>query len=100
MEVVEIPGEVRISRPQAVVLMDPVSGQPVSGSSQPMAEIIDTTTSATYYYHCEAAPGTITTDAAWRISRFTVATGVLQWADGNGKFDNAASTRATTQVYA
>ncbi len=64
------------------------------------AEIIDTTTSTTYYYYCEAVPGTLTTAAAWRISRLTVATGVIQWADGNANFDNVATDRATTQVYA
>lgn len=63
------------------------------------AEIIDTTTSATYAYHCEAVPGTATSDAAWRISRLTVATGVVLWADGNANFDNVADNRATTAVY-
>lgn len=63
------------------------------------AEIIDTTTSATYNYHCEAQPGTLTSAALWRISRLTVATGIVQWADGNSAFDNIADNRATTQVY-
>ena len=63
------------------------------------AEIIDTTTSATYSYHCEAQPGTATAAASWRISRLTVATGVVQWADGNSNFDNIADNRSTTQVY-
>lgn len=68
-------------------------------NAEALAEIIDTTTSATYSYHCEAAPGTATSAAAWRISRLTVATGVVQWADGNGNFDNVADNRATTVVY-
>lgn len=63
------------------------------------AEIIDTTTSATYSYHCETQPGTATSAASWRISRLTVATGVIQWADGDSNFDNIADNRATTQVY-
>lgn len=63
------------------------------------AEIIDTTTSATYAYHCEAAPGALTSAAVWRISRLTVATGVVQWADGDSGFNNIADNRATTQVY-
>jgi len=33
-----------------------------------LAEIIDTTTSATYSYHCEAAPGTASSAAAWRCA--------------------------------
>jgi hypothetical protein len=73
-------------------------GQLVDGDT--LAEIIDTTTSATYSYHCEAQPGTLTSAALWRISRLTVATGVVQWADGNANFDNIAANRATTQVYA
>ena len=68
-------------------------------TDNPVAEIIDTTTSATYSYFCEAAPGTLASAAAWRISRLTVATGVIQWADGNAAFDNVAANRATTQVY-
>ncbi len=72
----------------------------VSASDQvAYAEIIDTTTSATYSYHCEALPGTATSAAAWRVSRLTNATGVVQWADGNANFDNVANDRATTQVY-
>ena len=67
--------------------------------TETLAEIIDTTTSATYSYHCEAQPGTLTSAALWRISRLTVATGILQWADGNSNFDNVADGRATTQVY-
>ena len=60
-----------------------------------LAEIIDQTTSATYTYICEALPGTASSAAAWRISRLTTATGVIQWADGNGKFDNVADNRAS-----
>lgn len=82
-----------------VVILDPTNGLPIRGASDPVAEIIDTTSSATYAYHCEATPGTLTSAAAWRISRLTVASGVIQWADGNGKFDNIADDRATTQVY-
>lgn len=60
-----------------------------------LAEIIDTTTSAVYSYHCEAAPGRLSSADGWRCSRLTVATGVVQWADGNGNFDNVADDRAT-----
>lgn len=72
------------------------AGHVVDGA---LAEIIDQTSSATYYYHCEAIPGTATSAAAWRISRLTVASGVVQWADGNGKFDNVADNR-TSLTYA
>lgn len=71
----------------------------VASTSVPYAEIIDTTTSATYYYHCEAEPGSATSAAVWRISRLTVATGQEMWADGNANFDNIADNRHTTQVY-
>lgn len=86
--------------PQGVVLIDPANGLPVRGASDPVAEIIDTTSSATYAYHCEALAGSATSAPVWRISRLTVATGVVQWANGDGNFDNIADARATTQVYA
>lgn len=74
--------------------------QVVAADDVAYAEIIDTTTSATYAYHCEALAGSATSAAVWRISRLTVATGVVQWANGDGNFDNIADARATTQVYA
>lgn len=58
------------------------------------AEIIDQTTTAGYTYMCEALPGTLTSAATWRISRLTMATGVVLWADGNAAFDNIADNRA------
>lgn len=61
----------------------------------PFEEIIDTTTTAGYYYHCLAATGTKTAQTGWQISRFTVATGRTEWADGDGEFDNIADDRAS-----
>ena len=60
-----------------------------------LASIVDTTTSASYIYICEAAPGSATSAAVWRCSRITVATGVTAWADGDGNFDNIADNRAS-----
>lgn len=70
-----------------------------SGVLDTLAEIIDTTSNALYNYHCEAVPGIASSAASWRISRLTLATGVVLWADGNSSFDNIADNRATTQVY-
>lgn len=80
------------------VILTPGGGVPTADAA--LAEIIDQTTSTVYAYHCEAAPGALSSAALWRISRLTLATGVLQWADGNAQFDNIADNRATTQVYA
>lgn len=51
--------------------------------------------SATYIYVGEAAPGTQASAAAWRISRLTVADRRLEWADGDGEFDNVWDDRAS-----
>lgn len=50
---------------------------------------------ATYYYYGEAVPGTALTTAAWRVSRETIATNRIEWADGNGLFDNVFTDLAT-----
>lgn len=50
---------------------------------------------ATYKYYGEAAPGTALTAPEWRVSRETIATNRIQWADGNGNFDNVFTDLAT-----
>lgn len=60
-----------------------------------LAEINDTYTDPSYYYFCEAAPGTLDNEPKWRISRYTLATKRTQWADGNEAFDNVADNRTT-----
>ena len=53
--------------------------------------------SATTSYHGEAAPGTATSTAAWRIKLITT-TGddlTVTWADGNSAFDNVWDDRAS-----
>lgn len=50
---------------------------------------------ATYYYYGEAGPGTALTDQLWRVSRETIATGRIEWADGNGLYDNVFTDLAT-----
>lgn len=63
--------------------------------SAALAKIIDTTTTAGVTYTCEAVPGSASSAAVWRISKTTSSTGVTQWADGNGNFDNIADNRAS-----
>lgn len=55
----------------------------------------DDTTSATYTYFGEAVPGTASSTASWRISRMTNADSTIEWADGDGKFDNVWDDRAS-----
>lgn len=50
---------------------------------------------STYQYFGEAVPGTALTAAAWRVSRLTIATNRIEWADGNGKFDNVFTDLST-----
>lgn len=58
------------------------------------ASIVDQTSTASTTYVCEAAPGSRTQDAVWRISRLNTTTGQLTYADGNANFDNIADNRA------
>lgn len=87
------------SGPYAVDANGTVCSVGQDSSSIQYDEIIDTTSNVLYNYHCEALPGTLTSAAAWRISRLTLATGLVRFADGNSAFDNIADDRATTQVY-
>lgn len=61
----------------------------------PLASIVDSTTTAGSVYTCEAAPGSATSAAVWRISKKVTATGVTTWANGDGNFDNIADNRAS-----
>ena len=45
-------------------------------------------TTATYEYIGLAVPGSATSASLWRISRETIATGELLYADGDANFDN------------
>lgn len=51
-------------------------------------------TDASFNYYGEAVPGTALTAAAWRVSRETKADSRIQWADGNGSFDNVFTNLA------
>jgi hypothetical protein len=55
----------------------------------PYAKQIDVTNNDTVIYKGEAVPGTLTSAAAWRISRITIASDndtVVEWAAGNSNF--------------
>ncbi len=69
-------------------------GRVIVSDDAPMASIVDTTSTAGYHYLCEAEPGSPVGSAVWRISRLTVATGVLQWAGGTAAFVHVAADRA------
>lgn len=48
-------------------------------------------------FHGFARPGTATSAAGWRIKKFTYTNSVvtlIQWADGNGDFDNVWNDRS------
>lgn len=49
----------------------------------------------TYKYIGEAAPGSATSAAVWRIQRITNADSTIVWADGDGDFDNVWDNRAS-----
>lgn len=53
--------------------------------------------SATVTYVGEAAPGSATSGALWRIKRITISgtETLVEWADGNGNFDNVWNNRAS-----
>jgi hypothetical protein len=66
---------------------------------EPYAELVDDYTNGTYIYFCLAPIGSATSAAVWQIRRFTIATGLMLWADGNANFDNVADNRATSVSY-
>ena len=70
-------------------LPDIITGMP------PMNSIVDDQTTAGQVYFCEAPVGVLSSEAGWRISRLTTATGETKWADGNTKYDNIADNRAS-----
>ena len=55
-------------------------------------------TDGTYNYYGEARPGTALTAAEWRVSRETIATTRIEWADGNGNFDNVFTSLAVVEA--
>lgn len=71
------------------------AGTNTIGSVYPaaLASIVDYSSTPGYVYICEALPGTVAGVAGWRISKMDLSTGSVQWADGDGNFDNIASSR-------
>lgn len=52
--------------------------------------------SATIAYLGKALPGTLTSEALWRVSKINTTSGVITtWADGNSNFDNIWDNRAS-----
>ena len=51
-------------------------------------------TNGTYNYFGEAVPGSALTAAVWRVSRMSISTSQVEWADGNGNFDNVYTSLA------
>ena len=49
----------------------------------------------TYTYIGNSLPGSAITSAVWQIKRITNADSNVDWADGDTKFDNKWSTRAS-----
>ena len=49
---------------------------------------------ATYKYFGRASAGSDLTDPAWEVSRLNIATGRIQYADGNTNFDNVYTSLA------
>ena len=65
----------------------------------PGASRLDDTVSGTILYFAEAVAGTLNADARWQIQRITFPTpgeddSVVEWADGDLKFDNIWDDRA------
>ena len=52
---------------------------------------------ATYKYYCTARPGTALTSAKWSIRRLTIATGRIEWAQGNANDCNPATSLAVVK---
>lgn len=81
-----------------------MSGRPfqstVVGDSRPIqvASRLDDTVSGTILYFAQAVAGTLDAAAFWQIQRITFPTpgeddSVVEWADGNLKYDNVWNDR-------
>lgn len=57
--------------------------------------------SGTVTYVGESEPGTATSAAGWRIQRKTTSGSLtkVEWADGNGRFDNVWDNRASLNYF-
>lgn len=72
----------------------PATSAPVVADDRPFKQVIDEA-SSTVTYICEAAPGTATSAASWRVKRISVSGTVttISYA-GTGVFDQIADNRA------
>lgn len=63
-----------------------------------LKKIIDESVAGTTYVGF-AQCGTPTSEAGWQISRITIAASIttVEWADGDGKFDNVWDDRASLE---
>ena len=50
---------------------------------------------ASFKYFGDAIPGSSLTASVWRVSRLSNSTSQLEWADGDGKFDNVFTDLST-----
>ena len=58
--------------------------------------ILDKTTNASYIYYCETKKlDAALSDPVWQCTRFTIASGVDTYANGNDNYTNIASNRAS-----
>lgn len=65
-----------------------VSGAPYKSSYAPPISYKAFPSSASgYVYHALAPVGTASGASAWRVFRETVATGTIEWANGNANWD-------------
>lgn len=80
----------------------PVSRTPSSTdvSTRPYAlQVAEDSSDSDIFYIGWADPGTATSEASWRIQRFTETSNLFdiggEWADGNADFDNIWDDRET-----
>lgn len=82
------------SNPLPIRIKDGVTGNDldIGGSTKYDTRFED---GATYMYVAEALPGSLDSDAAWRIKRYVQATLQGNWADGEATFTKVWDDRAT-----
>jgi hypothetical protein len=98
---------------QVVLVADPITKDPVALSTESTAlqilnalQVIQgaaiqysyldvTSTPGVIYEYSSIAINSNLADTVWRISKYTIATDILLWADGNTNYDNAANSLTT-----
>lgn len=88
------PTQLKVVNPDGTDVFSPFLVNGALPTSSPKYDDIFINT-GTYIYSAEALPGSLTSQAVWRIERYEIATGRTSWADGVTSFTKEWDERAS-----